>query len=108
MELRIRRDSHVVAGLPVMEKGMAGAEGLPDMHELWIKLNRPSAERFRQALVKRGMVAPSVKHIRELFLKYQSSKQLFAPPPKSTGHVYSTHLDSRWQADVMLYSHTAM
>ena len=83
---------------------MAGAEGMPDLHELWIKLTRPSAERFRQALVKRGMVAPSVKHIRELFLKYQSSKQLFAPPPKYTGHVYSTHLDSRWQADVMLYS----
>ena len=71
--------------LPVMGKGMAGAEGLPDMHELWIKLNRPSAERFRQALVKRGMVAPSVKHIRELFLKYQSSKQLFAHRQNTQG-----------------------
>ena len=78
--------------------------GVPDWRELWVKLNRPSAERFRQALVKRGMVAPSVKQIRELFLKYQSSKQLFAPPPRYTGHVYSPGLDARWQADVMIYS----
>ena len=84
---------------------MAGLQQhVPDLHELWVKLNRPSAERFRQALVKRGMVAPPVKQIQELFLKYQSSKQLFAPPPKYTGHVYSPDLDSRWQADVMLYS----
>ena len=79
-------------------------DGVPDLHELWVKLNRPSAERFRQALVKRGIVAPPVKQIRELFLKYQSSKQLFAPPPRYTGHVYAPQLDSRWQADVMLYS----
>ena len=76
----------------------------PDLHELWVKLNRPSAERFRQALVKRGMVAPPARQIRELFLKYQSSKQFFAPPPKYSGHVYSPDLDSRWQADFMIYS----
>ena len=78
--------------------------GVPDLHELWVKLNRPGADRFRQALLKRGIAAPPAKQIRELFLKYQSSKQLFAPPPKYTGHVYSTKIDSRWQADVMLYS----
>ena len=78
--------------------------GVPDLHELWVKLNRPSAERFRQALVKRGIAAPPVRQIRELFLKYQSSKQLFAPPPRYTGHIYAPYLDSRWQADVMLYS----
>ena len=84
--------------------GRGKMAGVGDLHELWVKLNRPNAERFRQALVKRGMVAPPVKQIRELFLKYQSSKQLFAPPPRYTGHVYSSDLDSRWQADVMLYS----
>ena len=77
---------------------------VPDLQDLWVQLNRPGAERFRQALVKRGIAAPPVKELREHFLKYQSSKQLFAPPPKYTGHVYSTHLDSRWQMDVMLYS----
>ena len=82
------------------EKRMAGV----DLQDLWVQLNRPGAERFRQALVKRGIAAPPVRELRENFLKYQSSKQLFAPPPKYSGHVYSTHVDSRWQMDVMLYS----
>lgn len=78
--------------------------GVPDLHELWVKLNRPGADKFRQELLKRGFAAPSAKELRENFLRYQSSKQLFAPPPKYSGHVYSTKIDSRWQADVMLYS----
>ena len=75
-----------------------------DLHDLWVQLNRPGADSFRQALVKRGIAAPPASQIRELFLKYQSSKQLFAPAPKYTGHVYSTHVDSRWQADCLVYS----
>ena len=77
---------------------------LPDLHELWLQLNRPGAQKFRQALLKRGIKAPPEKEIRELFLKYQSSKQLFAPPPKYTGHIWSNGLDSRWQADCLVYS----
>ena len=48
------------------------------------------------------MVAPPVKDLRELFYKYQSSKQIFAPPPKYKGKIFSPGLDRRWAADVMV------
>ena len=78
--------------------------GVPDFHELWVQLNRPSAERFRQALLKRGIAAPPTKDIKELFLKFQSSKQIFAPGPRYLGKITSTGLDQKWAADVVTYS----
>jgi len=79
------------------------AAPLPDLHELWVRLNRPGADRFRQALLKRGINA-SAKDLRELFLKYQSSKQIFAPGPKYLGKITSTGLDAKWMADVVTYA----
>ena len=75
----------------------------PDIHALWVQLNRPGADRFRQALLKRGIDA-SAKDLRELFLKYQSSKQIFARDPKYLGKITSTGLDAKWMADVVTYA----
>ena len=73
-----------------------------DLHQLWVDLNRPSPEKFRLALQRKGIAAPPVKDIRELFYKYQSSKQIFAPPPKYKGKIFSPGLDRRWAADIMV------
>lgn len=73
-----------------------------DYHELWVRLNRPSPERFQAALKKRGLVSPGIAFLREHFYRWQSAKQLFQRPPKYTGHVYSPHLNSRWVADIMV------
>ena len=73
-----------------------------DLHQLWVDLNRPSPEKFRLALQRRGMVSPPVAQLRELFYKYQSSKQIFAPPPKYKGKIFSPGMDRRWAADVMV------
>jgi hypothetical protein len=59
-----------------------------DFHQMWVDLNRPSPEKFRLALQRKGLVSPPVAQLRELFYKYQSSKQIFAPPPKYTGRIY--------------------
>ena len=53
--------------------------GVPDLHELWTSLNRPSPEKFRLALIRKGIAAPPAKELRELFYKFQSSQQIFAP-----------------------------
>ena len=66
-----------------------------DLHQLWVDLNRPSPEKFRLALQRRGMVSPPVAQLRELFYKYQSSKQIFAPPPKYKGKIFSPGMDRR-------------
>ena len=73
-----------------------------DLHQLWVDQNRPSPEKFRRALQRKGMVAPPVQDLRELFYKYQSSKQIFAPPPKYKGKIFSPGMDRRWAADVMV------
>jgi len=49
-----------------------------DYQALWVRLNRPSPERFQAALKKRGIPAPGVAFLREHFFRWQSSKQLFA------------------------------
>ena len=72
-----------------------------DLHKLWVDLNRPSPEKFRLALQRKGIRA-TTKDLRELFYKYQSSKHIFAPPPKYKGKIFSPGLDRRWQADVMV------
>ena len=74
---------------------------LPDHHKLWVDQNRPSPEKFRLALQRRGIRA-TTKDLKELFYKYQSSKHIFAPPPKYKGKIFSPGLDRRWQADVMV------
>ena len=53
------------------------------------------------ALQRKGVRA-STKDLRELFYKYQSSKQIFAPPPKYKGKIFSPGMDRRWAADVMV------
>ena len=77
---------------------------MADLQDLWVSLNRPSPEKFRIALQKRGMVAQPVKELREEFYKYQSSKQLFAHGPSYRGKVWSPGLDRRLQTDVMVNS----
>jgi hypothetical protein len=67
----------------------------------WEELDRPGPEKLQMALRKRGYFAPSVKVLREHFLKFQSSRQVFRNPPKYTGHIYSEGMDRRWQADIM-------
>ena len=52
-----------------------------DLYELWISLNRPNPEKFRLAIQRKGMVAPPVRQLRELFYKYQASTAL-CPAPK--------------------------
>jgi len=65
-----------------------------DLHDLWVTLNRPSADRFAVALRKRGIKARPAD-IRELFTKYVGSKQIFAPPPKLRGRFVAPHKDAR-------------
>ena len=72
-----------------------------DLHQLWVDQNRPSPEKFRVALQRKGIRA-TTKDLQELFYKYQSSKQIFAPPPKYKGKIFSPGLDRRWAADVMV------
>jgi len=69
---------------------------------MWVDINRPSPEKFRLALQRKGIAAPPVADIRELFYKYQSSKQIFAPAPKYKGKIFSPGLDRRWAADIMV------
>ena len=69
--------------------------------ELWARLGRPSPERFHAALLKRGIVSPGVAWFRENVYS-KDSKQIFAPPPKYKGHIYSPHPDERWAADIMV------
>ena len=73
----------------------------PDYLALWTKLGRPSAERFHAALRTRGIVSPGAQLFKDNVLA-ESSKQIFAPPPKYQGHIYSPHLDERWAADILV------
>ena len=75
---------------------------MDDLHELWVSLNRPSPEKFRLALQRKGIAAPPVKYLREHFYKYQTSKQIFARPPRYTGKIYSPDMDRRWAADIIV------
>jgi hypothetical protein len=68
---------------------------------VWEELDRPGPEKLQVALRKRGFFAPTVKVLREHFFKYQSSRQVFQPPPKYRGHAYSEGMDRRWMADIM-------
>ena len=80
------------------------AAPVPDIQDLWIESGRPGAHKFRQILIRKGIAAPSEKYLSEHFLKYQSSKQLFAPGPRYTGKIWSPGLDRRWQTDVLVNS----
>ena len=55
-------------------------DALPDLHQLWVDYGRPGAHKFRQILLRKGIAAPSEKYLNEHFMKYQSSKQVFARP----------------------------
>ena len=70
--------------------------------ELWRKLGRPAAAKLRQALLNRGHAAPSAAFLQENLLKQESSKQVFAPPPRYRGAIYSPGIDRRWACDVMV------
>ena len=70
--------------------------------DLWRTLGRPGVKKFRQALLNRGPPTPSEKELQEKILKFQSSKQIFAPSPKYRGLIYSTGLDAKWACDVMV------
>ena len=80
------------------------AAPVPDIQDLWIESGRPGAHKFRQILIRKGIAAPSERYLSEHFLKYQSSKQLFAPGPRYTGKIWSPGLDRRWQTDVLVNS----
>ena len=75
-----------------------------DLHSLWVELNRPGAERFAAALKKRGVKARPAD-IRELFTRHIGVKQIFAPPPRLKGHIYSPGKDVRWMADIIVNTH---
>jgi hypothetical protein len=68
---------------------------------IWLELDKPGPEKLQVALRKRGFESPSVKQLREGFYKFESSRQVFRPPPKYTGHIYATRIDNRWTADIM-------
>ena len=68
---------------------------------IWLELDKPGPEKLQVALRKRGFESPSAKQLREGFYKFESSRQVFRPPPKYTGHIYATRIDNRWCADVM-------
>ena len=74
----------------------------PAFRQLWIDSGRPGAHKFREILKRKGIAAPSERYLREHFLRFQSSKQLFAPPPRYTGKVWSTGIDNRWQTDIIV------
>ena len=78
------------------------AAPLPDLHELWVESGRPGAYKFRAILKRKGIAAPPEAYIREHFLRYQSSKQVFAPPPRYTGKIWSPGMDRRWQTDIIV------
>ena len=79
-------------------------DALPDLHQLWVDYGRPGAHKFRQILLRKGIAAPSEKYLNEHFLKYQSSKQVFARPPSYRGKIWSPGLDKRWQTDILVYT----
>ena len=74
----------------------------PDIEQLWLDAGKPGAHKFRQVLIRKGIPAPSEKYLNEYFLKYKSSKQLFAKGPRYLGKVWSPAVDSRWQCDVLV------
>ena len=53
-------------------------------------------------MLRKGIAAPSEKYLNEHFLKYQSSKQLFAKGPTYSGKIYSPGIDRRWQSDILV------
>jgi hypothetical protein len=69
----------------------------PDLHELWVSLNRPSAARFHRALSKRGIPARLADV--EAFTRAQGAKQIHAPGPTYPGRIWSRNSDDRWAAD---------
>jgi hypothetical protein len=46
-------------------------------------------------------VSPGVAWFRE-HVYAKSAQQIFAPPPKYEGHIYSPHKDERWAADIIV------
>jgi hypothetical protein len=78
------------------------APSAEQIRSLWEALDKPGPEKLRIALQKRGFFAPSVQVLRDHFFKFQSSRQVFQRPPEYTGHAYSTGLDHRWMADIMV------
>jgi hypothetical protein len=68
-----------------------------DLRATWIELNRPGLEKFRQELRRLGKSVP--KEELEQFYRAQTSKQLFAPGPRYTGHIVG--LGFKWAADFM-------
>ena len=69
---------------------------------LYRELSYPSEAKFRAALRKRG-IQVSAHFVKELVAD-QGARQLFAPPPRFTGHVTSRHVDERWAVDLMDFS----
>ena len=75
----------------------------PDIHDLWVSLNRPSPDRFALALKKRGI--PARASDLGKFTKNVGARQIFAPPPRLKGRVYSTGKDDSWMADIIVNTH---
>lgn len=81
-----------------------GAMERPELYDLWISLNRPSADRFAAVLKKRGIKARPLD-LKNLFIRDVGSKQIFAPPPRLRGRVTAIDKDQRWMADIIVYNH---
>ncbi len=66
---------------------------------IYREMSYPGATRFRAALRKRG-INVSAEFVNEIVAD-QGARQLFAPPPRFTGHVTARHVDERWACDLM-------
>ena len=78
------------------------AAPIPDLLELWQDSGRPGAHKFREILKRHGIAAPSEAYLRDHFLRFQASKQLFQPGPRYSGKTWSPGLDRRWECDILV------
>ena len=71
------------------------------INQIWLELNRPSAERLNIVLRERG-INVRLQNLRD-FLKSRPERQVFAPRPLYKGRVYAADKDQRWAADIIVY-----
>lgn len=79
-----------------------------EIEQLWLRLNRPSADRLYTALQRRGLVArlkgqmynpPLQSYVHQLTSRPE--KQVFRTGPQYKGRVTAVDKDSRWQCDII-------
>ena len=71
------------------------------INQIWLELNRPSAERLNIVLRERG-INVRLQNLRD-FLRSRPERQVFAARPLYKGRVYAADKDQRWAADIIVY-----